>query len=297
MGSGSLPPIDPAAPRVPPVISTRWQLARDAAVRYQDVMVPWIFGPFADALVEFVEPRRGEAILDVGCGTGAATRAAANAVGRAGRVVGLDLNVGMLEVARGIDLGEGETDGPLPASIEWIEASAAAMPLADRSFDIVVSAQALQFIPESALAAREITRVLRPEGRIGVSVWRGIEQNPYFAAQTAAVEQRLGDEAASGLAAGFKRDPTPLVEALGAAGLEGVEVERIDLLLNLPPLADWAPRHLAATSVASALAGTAPGIARELGADVAHAMADYVTPDGVRVPFSSWVILGKAPSA
>jgi SAM-dependent methyltransferase len=282
---------------VPPVISTRWQLARDAAVRYQDVMVPWILGPFAEALLELVAPRRGEAVLDVGCGTGAATRAAALVVGRAGRVVGLDLNVGMLEVARGTDVGDGEADGPLPASIEWVEASAVAMPLADRSFDVVVSAQALQFIPESRIVAREIRRVLRPEGRIGVTVWRGLEQNPYFAAQTAAVAQRLGDEAASGLASGFERDPTPLVDDLTAAGLEGIEVERIDLLLNLPPLADWAPRHLAATPVASALAGTAPGIARELGADVAHAMADYVTPDGVRVPFSSWVILGRAPSA
>jgi hypothetical protein len=48
--------------------------------------------------------------------------------------------------------------------------------------------------------------------------------------------------------------------------------------------------------VASALA-SAPGLARELGADLAQAMAEYVTPDGVRVPFSSWYIEGVAPAA
>ena len=64
-----------------PAISTRWQLERDAAVRYQDVVVPWILGPFAEALVEILGPRPGQAILDVGCGTGAAARAAAIAVG------------------------------------------------------------------------------------------------------------------------------------------------------------------------------------------------------------------------
>jgi SAM-dependent methyltransferase len=293
-----LRPTDPAASRVPPIISTRWQLARDAAVRYQDVIVPWILGPFAEALVELASPRLGESVLDVGCGTGAAARAAALAVGRDGRVVGLDLNVGMLEVARGIDLAEDARPGdPEPAPIEWIEATAAAMPLADRSFDAVVSAQVLQFVPELDAAAGEIVRVLRPGGRAAVSVWRSQAYNPYFAAQVGAITDRLGAEAADGLAAGFRlTDPAPLVEALTAAGMEGVEVATIDLLLNLPPLADWAPRHLAATPVAPALGAAAPGIARELGADIAQAMTDYATPDGVRVPFSTWVIEGRAPA-
>lgn len=43
-------------------------------------------------------------------------------------------------------------------------------------------------------------------------------------------------------------------------------------------------------------AGAAPGMARELGADIAQAMADCVTPDGVRVPFSTWVIEGRTPT-
>jgi SAM-dependent methyltransferase len=291
-----VPPIDRPAPKVPPVVSTRWQLARDAAVRYQDVIVPWILGPFAEALVEVVEPRRGESVLDVGCGTGAAARAAARVVGGSGRVVGLDLNVGMLEVARGIDSTDGlGADGAEPASIDWLEASAIAMPLADASFDAVVSAQALQFVPETDAVAREMRRVLRPGGRVAASVWRGLAANPYMAAQVETVIERLGEEAADGLLAGFAMtDPGALALAFTAAGLEDVRVGTIDLVLDLPPLADWAPRHLAATPVAPVLAG-APGIARELGADMARALADYVTPDGVRVPFSSWVIEARAP--
>jgi len=295
-----LRPIDPAAPRVAPVVTTRWQLARDAAIRYQDVLVPWIMGPLAEGLLAFLAPRRGEAVLDVGCGTGAATRVAAAQVGPVGRVVGLDLNAGMLEVARAVaHAGDEEAGDPEAAEIEWVEASAAAMPIADRSFDVVVAAQLLQFMPDAEVprAAGEIRRVLRGGGRAGVSVWRDLTHNPYFAAQVQAVDQRLGAEAADSLAAGFRTtEPEALADMLREAGLDAVEVDTIDLLLGLPPLADWAPRHLAATTVASALAG-APGIARELGADVAHAMADYVTPDGVRVPFSSWVITGRGPEA
>jgi SAM-dependent methyltransferase len=295
-----LPPTERGAPYVPPVISTRWQLNRDAAVRYQDVIVPWILGPFAEAVVETAGPRLGEAVLDVGCGTGAAARAAALRVGHPGRVVGLDLNAGMLEVARAYyaTAPDGETQEPARAPIEWVQASATAMPVADRSFDVVVSAQALQFVPEIDLATGEIGRVLKPGGRLAVSVWRGPAGNPYFAAQVNAVTRRLGAETAAGLSAGFSTaEPTAIVAGLAAAGLSGIVVRTIDLLLDLPPLADWAPRHLAATPVAPALAGTGPGIARELGADIAQAMADYATPDGVRIPFSSWVVEGYAPSA
>jgi SAM-dependent methyltransferase len=277
----------------------RGQLGRDAAVRYQDVAVPWIFGPFGQALVELISPRRGESLLDIGCGTGAATRPAAVAVGPTGRVVGLDLNVGMLEVARGLDATTepGPDDDEVEAAeIEWIEASAEALPLANRSFDVVIASQSVQFPDDTAAAAGEIRRVLRPGGRLGLTAWRDPSASPYFAAEVEAMARRLGPEAADGLLAGFRlADPAPLVTALAVAGITDIETRRIDLILDLPPLADWAPRHLAATPVASALA-SAPGLARELGAALAQAMSEYVTPDGIRAPFSSWYIAGVAPA-
>ena len=293
-----MPPTDPVVPPAPPLISTRWQLEHDAAVRYEDVVVHWIMGPFAEALVEVLGPQPGEAILDVGCGSGAATRAAALAVGHTGRVVGLDLNAGMLDVARGVDQDQasGQED-PGSAPIEWLEASAMDMPLADRSFDAVVSGQVLQFVPDIGAAAHEIRRVLKPRGRAALSVWRGTAHNPYFAAQMDAVTARLGTEAAGALVAGFRMaDPQPLVDALTDAGFEAVTVRELDLPLDLPPLADWALRHLEATPVAPALAGAGPGIAQELGADVARTLSDYVTSDGVRVLFSTWVIEGRVGS-
>lgn len=290
--------MDRAAPYVPPVLSTRYQLGRDAAVRYQDVSVPWILGPFGQALVERASPRPGDALLDVGCGTGAATRPAAAAVGPSGRVVGLDLNVGMLELARNLDAElEPESDGADAATIEWLEASAEAIPLGSNAFDLVIAGQSLQFPPDTAAVAAEIGRVLKPGGRLAATVWRAPSASPFYAAEIEAIAIRLGVEAAQAFGAGFRMaDPAVLVDALTAAGLHKVEVGRIDLILDLPPLADWAPRHLASTPVAPALAA-APGIAREIGSDLSQAMAEYVTPDGVRVPFSAWLITGQTPLA
>ena len=290
--------MDRAAPYVPPVLSTRYQLGRDAAVRYQDVSVPWILGPFGEALVELAVPGRGEAVLDLGCGTGAATRPAALAVGRSGRVVGLDLNVGMLEVARNLDATpDGETEGEASAVIEWLEASAEAIPLASAMFDLVIAGQSLQFPSETAAVASEIARVLKPGGRLAATVWRAPSASPFYAAEVEAIAARLGVEAAAAFGAGFRMaDPAVLLEALTGAGLEDMDVGRIDLILDLPPLADWAPRHLASTPVAPALAA-APGIAREIGADLSQAMAEFMTPDGVHVPFSTWIITGHTPAA
>ena len=290
--------MDRAEPYVPPVLSTRYQLGRDAAVRYQDVSVPWILGPFGQALADRADLRPGDAVLDVGCGTGAATRPAALAAGLAGRVVGLDLNVGMLEVARTMDADlEPDPDRSPPAAIEWLEASAEAMPLASQAFDVVIAGQSLQFPPDTAAVAAEIGRVLKPGGRLAATVWRAPSASPFYAAEIEAIATRLGVEAAQAFAAAFRMaDPAVLVDALTDAGLRGVDAARIDLILDLPPLADWAPRHLASTPVAPALAA-APGIARELGTDLSLALAEYVTPDGVRVPFSAWLISGQTAPA
>lgn len=82
--------------------SVQWQLAHDAAVRYEQILVPSILGPFARALVDWAQLPAGDTVLDVGCGTGAAARAAAEHVGLAGSVTAIDVNPGMLDVARSL---------------------------------------------------------------------------------------------------------------------------------------------------------------------------------------------------
>ena len=80
----------------------QWQLDGDSPAAYERYLVPIIFAPWAERLIERAAPQPGERVLDVACGTGVVARRAAPRVGVNGRVVGLDINEGMLAVARAI---------------------------------------------------------------------------------------------------------------------------------------------------------------------------------------------------
>jgi ubiquinone/menaquinone biosynthesis C-methylase UbiE len=153
------------------VSETQSNPALVAAENYEKNVVTYTTGPFAAILVEHAHPQPGEHVADVACGTGVVARQTAPRVGTAGTVVGVDINPAMLAVARSLPAPDG-------ASIDWREGSASALPLPDDAFDLVLCQAGLQFFPDRPAALREMYRVLRPGGRVAISVWRSIEYNP-----------------------------------------------------------------------------------------------------------------------
>jgi SAM-dependent methyltransferase len=103
----------------------QWQVGGGAPEIYERELVPAVFGVWAPILVELAQPSSGERIVDVACGTGIVARIAAKRVGPTGAVVGIDLNPGMLSVARSVASTDRESGGPL----QWQEASADKLPL------------------------------------------------------------------------------------------------------------------------------------------------------------------------
>src|SRR5262252_7176507 len=136
-----------------------WQVGGSAAELYQRYMVPLVASLWAADLIDRAAPGRGERVLDIACGTGVVSRLAAERMG-SGRVVGLDINAGMLAVARSLN----------STSIEWYEGSALAMPFPDASFDLCLCQLGLQFFPDRPAAIRDMFRVLQLGGRGALSV-------------------------------------------------------------------------------------------------------------------------------
>ncbi len=107
-------------------------------------------------------PRRGERILDIGCGCGVDAFVAATLVGPTGRSVGLDATPEMLECPRRLAAQQG--DAP-----EFVEGFAEDLPFEDASFDVVISNGALNLATDKDRAFGEIARVLAPGGELVVA--------------------------------------------------------------------------------------------------------------------------------
>jgi ubiquinone/menaquinone biosynthesis C-methylase UbiE len=114
-----------------------------------------------EMLCEAVDLRSNQRVLDVAAGNGNATLAAAR---RFAEVVSTDYVASLLE--RGRARAEAES---LPVTFQ--EADAEKLPFADASFDVVLSTFGVMFTPDHQQAARELLRVCRPGGRIGLANW------------------------------------------------------------------------------------------------------------------------------
>jgi SAM-dependent methyltransferase len=191
-----------------------WQVSDDAAVIYEQEFVPALFGQWAPAVAEAAAIGPGDRVLDVACGTGVLAREAAERAGAEGRVTGLDLNDGMLAVARRIR-----------PEIDWRQGDATALPFEVGSFDAVVCQFALMYLPDRLAALGEMWRVLAPGGRLAVAVWAPLERATAYCALADIARRRTTDAAATMLAAPFVLgDEAELLSLFDAAGIAGAAV-------------------------------------------------------------------------
>lgn len=118
--------------------------------------------PMAGHLVDAVDPRPDDAVLDVACGTGSVAITAAR---RGATVTGLDLVPGMLEEATAnAEVADVER-------VDWQEGSATHLPFEDGTFDVTCSSVGHIFAVPADAAGRELVRVTRPGGRIAFTSW------------------------------------------------------------------------------------------------------------------------------
>lgn len=155
------------------------------AESYEKHSVPGLFAPWASYLVQSAKAQPGEHVLDVACGTGIVARHIAPHVGVQGRVIGLDLNPDMLSVGRAAAEREG-------LAIEWHAGPAEKLPFPDGSFDLVMCQFGLMFFADRHQALTEMHRVLRPSGRIALSVWQGLDRHPFYQTLHEVSRQHLG---------------------------------------------------------------------------------------------------------
>ena len=218
----------------------------NSPANYERFFVPAIGAPLATDLIRIAALRPGERVLDVACGTGVVARLAGQQAGAAGTVAGLDVNPGMLAVARSAT--------PTGMAIEWHEASAEAMPLQDASFDVVLCQMGLQFMPDKRAALREMRRVLTPGGRRLIVNMPGPTPR-LFTIMAEALERHVGAQAAAFLHHVFSlHDEAEIQSLVRGGGFLDASVQSDTKALRVPAPEEFLWQYVQSTPLAGAVA-------------------------------------------
>ena len=178
--------------------------------------------PFTRALLERAGLEAGHSVLDVGCGCGATTRAAAGLVDRA---VGLDLSEPLVEIARARARAESMWNS------EFVVADAQTHPIAAGGFDRIISQFGLMFFDDPERAFSNLRGALAPGGTLTFVCWQGLPANEWLMVIGAAVGRHVPLPEFGGGAGGpgmfSLRDPGEITALLGSVGFGAVTCESL----------------------------------------------------------------------
>jgi ubiquinone/menaquinone biosynthesis C-methylase UbiE len=244
-----------------------------------------VLAPVADVLLTAAGVSLGEVVLDVGCGCGATTVAAAQAAGPGGSVLGIDLSRPMLEVAR-----RRAHEGSV-ANVRFEQADAQTHALPPGAFGAAISRFGTMFFADPVAAFINVAGALRPGARLCLATWQPLAANDWLTVP-GAVLLRYGTppQVTGGPSMFAQSDPAALAATLTTAGFSAVDATPVTVTLTLGAGPAEAAEYLTASGPGRALLDTAAaGVRPAALAAVRAALAEYDGPGGVRLGAAIWV--------
>ena len=244
-------------------------------------------------LVDRAAPRSGETVLDVASGPGDSGFTAAKRIGDSGHLISTDFSPQMVEVAR----ARGESLGI--DNVEFKQMDAEKMDLADESVDVILCKWGFMLMLDPATALKECHRVLRPGGRLALSVWGGPEQNPWITVMGMVMMQQghtpQGDPFGPGGMFSMA-EPDTIKSMLADAGFENVEVEPMDVHWKFDDLDGvWDFATELAGAIAALIKQLPPDKVDEFRKAVGPAVEPYRSGDGYDFPGVTMNAAGTKP--
>jgi ubiquinone/menaquinone biosynthesis C-methylase UbiE len=252
-----------------------WQLSGDAPTAYTRYAAH-ILAPWTDDLITQAQCRSGDRVLDIACGTGIVANRV-NPVSKAEcRIVGIDINEGMLNMAR------------RNAGIEWHLGSATELPFNDASFDVVLCQQGLQYFPDRPAAMREMARVLSPGGRVSLNVWGALDRQVFYVALIDGIGTFLGAEAKTAFDLAFSLNTADELRKLaGDAGLRNIHVRFEHRSMRYSNAGEMATGFMQATPIAGKFLALSEAKQRAFAEHVSERLRGYIDDAGVAAPMEN----------
>jgi SAM-dependent methyltransferase len=268
----------------------------DRFVQYRHLVSAGL-GAHGEEALRIHPPAPGERAIDVGCGFGETTRRIAELVGPAGSVLGLDAAERFIELAR----------GEAAAAVGNVDFAVGDLQVAqlEPSFDYAFSRMGTMFFANPVPAMRNLRRALVPGGRLCMVVWRRKLENAWVRRAELVVERFVeepeeSDEPTCGPGPFSMGDADVTSEILLSAGFEEVSLRRCDLPIqtgrDLDEAVDFAMALGPAGEVIRLAGAEAERIRPEIAAALREELAEFVRPDGVWAPASTWIVSARAPA-
>ena len=232
-----------------------------------------------------------DAVLDVGCGTGRATRDAAR-LASSGSALGVDLSARMLERARELAAAEGVTN------VHFLQADAEVHPFEAGAFDVAISSFGAMFFADPVAAFANVAGALRAGGGLGMLVWRELGRNEWVTAVRGALAMgRQLPEPPPGSPGPFQlASGDDVRRILADAGFVAVELESVDEPIYLGADVDDAFAFVRTMGMVLGLTHDLDEPTRRQALERLHdALAAYETEKGVLLGSSAWLVTARRP--
>jgi len=248
---------------------------------------------YGDIVASAASLQAGQRVLDIGCGNGDLTVAAANEVGPTGSVLGVDLSPAMLSVARSRANHAGLGNVTFEASDVGVVQPAVT------DFDVAVSRFGVMFFSDPAAAFAHIRSLMRPGGRLVFVCWQDLFANEWMITPGAAVAGVLGmpgSGAEPGAPGPFAfADPDRPLSVLQTAGYTNPTAEAVTADLWMGENAAAVARFMRTTGMGRAMfANASPELAELAVAKVTEALEPFESDTGVTMAGAAWLITATA---
>ena len=206
-----------------------WETSSQYWNKHQ-ALIEQMYTPLSRALIEEARIVSGQAVLDVGGGSGEPSLTISAVVGTSGSVAYTDPAAGMVRAARETAERRGLQN------IQFHQSPAEQLPFSDETFDVAVGRMSAMFFPDIAAGLREILRVVKPGGRVSFLVWAGKEFNPFFSVVTEILDRFVpADVEAEDAPTAFRfAAPGKLAKLLQEAGATSVTERAFDFSIEAP---------------------------------------------------------------
>ena len=256
-------------------------------VRHADALDRQL-APFGEAVLARAGIEPGHRVLDVGCGAGALSLAAARQTGARGRVLSLDVSRTLLELARR-RLAAAEIE-----HVDAVEGDAQRHELPAGGFERIVSRFGVMFFDDSAAAFRNLRSGLAPGGSLTFACWGPIGQNPWMQVPREVTARHVQLPAPEPDAPGPFRfaDREAVLAMLGRAGFSGATADPLtgEMAIGAPGGLDGAVDFLLDIGPGAAAREAGPEVQRAFAVDLRQTLEPFVRDGEVQLGYAAWLV-------